>query len=105
MSKLVLPRELRERKQSQLKDSSAKKTQVKTEMRRLAQMREYKALKILAKDIANTYRSMPGTTPGEDASYLTHCKILWAYSTLFNKVEKLAQLEKGSEEKNIDDGW
>jgi hypothetical protein len=74
-------------------------------MRRLAQMREYKALKRLAQSIANTYRNIPGTTPGEDASYLTHCKVLWAYNTLFNKIEQLAQLEKGSEQNNTDNGW
>jgi hypothetical protein len=74
-------------------------------MRRLAQTREYKALKLLAQSIANTYRNIPGTTPGEDASYLTHCKVLWAYNTLFNKVEQLAHLERRGEEQHADKGW
>lgn len=74
-------------------------------MRRLIQAPEYKALKLLALDVAKIYREYPGTTRGEDESYLTHCKVLWAYNTLWKKVEQLAHLEHRQEEKNNHKEW
>jgi len=74
-------------------------------MRRLVQSPEYKILKLLAQDIARTYRIAPGTTRSEDESYLTHCKIVWSYSTLFKRVEGLAKLEGRTEEQKPSDNW
>lgn len=74
-------------------------------MRRLVQSKEYRTLKKLAKNIASTYRTVPGNSRSEDESYLTHCKVVWAYSTLFSKVEQIAQLEERREEKDEHDGW
>ena len=105
MSKLVLPREITERKQSQRKDSSAKKAEQNILADRLIISPEYALLKRIALSIASEYRTTPGTTPEEDYSYQIYCKALYFYNKMFSRIEEMAQAQKRRELKNTDEGW
>lgn len=101
----MLPREAAARKQSLRKDSSAKKAEINILADRLVISAEYKWLKEIAKEIAIQYRTAPGATPAEDHSYLTHCKILWAYNKMFEKVESYAKMQQRRKPDNANNGW
>jgi hypothetical protein len=105
MSKLVLPREITEHKQSRRKDSSAKKAEQNILADRLIISAEYALLKRIAASIASEYRTTPGATPEEDYSYQIYCKALYFYNKMFSRVEGMAQAQKRREQKDDDSRW
>ena len=105
MSKMVKPREILERKQSQAKDSDAKRTEIKEDMGRIVGMKGYAHMKKIAASVCNQYRSSPGRTKEEDESYLTYCKLVWGYNMLWATVEDTAKVTPMEKNNNANDGW
>jgi hypothetical protein len=105
MSELVRPRQIKERKQSQARDSSARRVELRNNLHTLVKSRGYEHLKKAAIGIAFMYRSEPGRTVEENVSYLTHCNILWAFNMLWKSVEDIAKESPKENEENANDGW
>jgi hypothetical protein len=105
MSKLVKPREAAQRKLSQHKDSEAKRAEVNILADKLISSPEYKWLKLICVDIAKEYRTAPGTTPDEDYSYQIHCKAIYFYNKMFQKVESYAKQQKRRAEQYTSTDW
>lgn len=102
---MVKPREIQERKQSLAKDSDAKKTEIKEDMARIVGMKGYVQMKRIAAGVCNQYRNSPGRTKEEDESFLTHCKLVWAYNMLWTTVEDTAKVTPVEKKTNANDGW
>jgi hypothetical protein len=100
MSKLV-----QGRRQSQRKDSEAKKSEISIMADKLIISPEYKWLKKIAANIASEYRTIPGTTANEEFSYQVHCHALYFYNKMFAEVEKFAKLQRRRGMNEDDSGW
>jgi hypothetical protein len=102
---MVKPREALAQKQSQAKDSNAKKIEIQADFIHIVGMKGYKEMKKIAAGVCNMYRSSPGRTKEEDESYLTYCKLVWAYNMLWTTVEATAKVTPVERKQNANDGW